>query len=151
MALYAVPPTAARFRAMCPKPEAFENIADATIDLFLEQGADELSSALGDRGELPISEWDASCDGAVRALAARGLMGNRGYNRQAGADEEIVKLAERADAFLDRCRPGAGGTSGKRENPRVVFADTKTIDAPTVLSSSTSDAWARPRRCCTVR
>ncbi len=149
MALYVVPPTAARFRAMCPKPEAFAQILDATIDLFLEQGADELMSALGDRGTLPALEWDAGCDGAVRALAARGLMGNRGYNRQAGADEEIVKLAERADGFLDRCRPGAGGTNGKRENPRVIFSDEKVIDGVIVSSHRAADWWARPvRRCC---
>ncbi len=148
MALYAVPPTAARFRTMCPKPEAFAQIPDATIDLFLEQSADELQSALGDRGTLPALEWDASCDGAARALAARGLMGNRGYNRQAGADEEIVKLAERADAFLDRCRPGAGGTNGKRENPRVIFSDTSIIDAPIVSGNRSADWWTKRRGGC---
>jgi len=139
VALYPVPPTAVRFRAMCPKPEAFASIDDATIDLFAEQHADELMSALGDRATLPILQWDAGCDGAVRALMARSLMGNRGYNRQAGADEEIVKLAERADAFLARCRP-SGDENGKTENPRFVDSHSNIpLDAPSVQSNERSD------------
>ena len=148
MALFDAVPTVARFRLMSPKPAAFEAIPDDTIALFLDQASGELQSALGDRGELPVLQWDASCDGAARALAARGLMGMRGYNRQAGADEEIVKLAERADDFLDRCRPGAGGANGKRENPRVVFTSGDVIDAPRVTSHARSDWWTNPRRCC---
>jgi hypothetical protein len=132
---------------MCPKPAAFAEIPDATIDLFAEQHADELAAALGDRATLPILQWDGACDGNVRALMARSLMGHRGYNRQAGTDEEIGKLADRADAFLDRCRPGKAGADGKRENPRFIdSAQNAPRDAIRVTSSRRSDDWARPRR-----
>ncbi len=152
MALYSVPPTAAQFRASCPKPEAFESIDDAAIDLACDRWSDTLQSALGDRATLPILQWDGACHGAVLARVARSIMGNRGYNRQAGADDEIGAMADEAEAFFDRCRPGKGGADGKRENPRFVDSkENRPQDAVIVSSSARSDDWARryPRgRCC---
>jgi hypothetical protein len=151
VALYLVPPTVARFRAMAPKPEVFAGFSDEVIALFLERHADTLQSALGDRATLPIVQWDAACDGAVIAATARSVLNSRGRNRQAGVDDSIDADADEALAFFDRCRPGKGGADGKRENPR--FLDSKQNrpqDAVIVLSSATSDAWTkrRRRRCC---
>jgi len=159
--LYAVPQNAgdaamtaaiARFRRRAPKPEAFAAIADETVALHLEEAYDGVGSALGDRARLPLLEIDARLDGAASRIAARTLMGDRGYDRAAGADSEIVKQAEAAEAFLARCRP-SGDANGKTENPRYVDSGSNIpLDAPTITSSlggpggaARSDAWIETR------
>jgi hypothetical protein len=119
--LVPVPPSAATFRGCCVKPEAFAAIPDATVAQILRQESDGAAAeAFGDRATLPILEWDEGVEGHVIARAARRLMSFRGYNRQAGADEEIVEQAKRADAFISLCGPGKGGADGKRITPQFV-------------------------------
>lgn len=163
MGLYAVPQTAvvtdpvvaaavARFRLRAPKPEAFATIADDTIALHLEEGYDAVGSALGDRATLPLLQVDARLDGAAMRLACRTLMADRGYNRDAGTDDEIAKLAEMAEAFLARCRP-SGDANGKTENPRYIDSGgNQPLDAPFFTSAqgapggaATADAWIDAR------
>lgn len=140
MALYPVPPTVARFRAGCVKPEAFQGMGDDVIALALEHAAAEVQSALSNRATLPILEWDAACDGAARAIATRSLIGHRGYNRQAGADTEYVALAERADKYLERI-------INNEVSPLYVDSGgNEPLNAPRILSSDTSDAWVTRRR-----
>ncbi len=153
MALYLVAPSAdvndpivaasvARFRLMCPKPEAFAGMADAVIALHLEQHSDELQEALRDR--IPnggtVLQWDASCEGAVRGLTARSLMGTRGYDRTKGADNSIDRVGEEGAAYLERCRPG--DPNGKRANPRIVTSEGRAdADAPFVSASGRADSF----------
>ena len=125
MALVPFPPTSSAFLSCCTKPEAFlgnasaAGVSTATIDQALRRRADYAAAiAFGDRATLPLLTVDEGFEGAVCALAARDLMASRGYNRQAGADEEIVKLAENADAYLAGCGPGS---TGKRITP--MFTD----------------------------
>ena len=155
MALVSVPPTSATFLAACTKPEAFTGnpsgvpavpgIPPATIDQVLRRRADQVAAMIfGDYATLPIIQWDEGVEAAVCALAARTLMGFRGYNRQAGADEEIVKLAEEAQVFVDGAAAGAGG---KRYHP--LFVDSRSNvpqDSVRVTSYATAQDGLLHRR-----
>lgn len=161
--LVACPPTVEAFLAGCSKPEAFTGnpsgvpvvpgIPTPTIERVLRRQADRAAViALSDRATLPILEWDEAMEDAVCAWAARELMAYRGFDRQAGADTEIVRWAEAADKFLEGCAPGA---EGKRYTPRFVdSASNKVIDGVLIRSSGSADAWSRRRatigrgRCC---
>lgn len=137
----------ARLRTSLPKPEALADVPDATIAIHATEWIDKVSSALGDKATLPLIQWDASLDGTARALAARAVYNSRGRNRQAGADSGIDKMADDAEAYLSRCKPGA--PLGKSENPRFVDSrGNRVIDAPRVISSARSDDFARRRRRC---
>ncbi len=143
MALVVCPPVAATFRAACVKPEAFEDILDATIDLVLRRKASYVATVgLSDRATLPILQWDDVCEDAVISLSARALMANRGYNREAGADDEIVRMAEEAKEFVDAMAPGK---DGKRVTPLYIDSanNTKIKDGVRVVSSQTSDGWTK--------
>lgn len=157
MALYDVVPSAslsdpiviaavARFRATSPKPEAFPPGAqvDQVIALALEQWTDRLAAALADRGNTPPVKWDSSCDGAVRALAARDVLDTRGRNRQKDAADGIDQRAEEGLAFIELCAPKPGG-EGKRANPRVIYADTEIRDRIRITSDPAADSWTRRR------
>lgn len=139
-------PTYAAFLARCSFPEAFSGIAQATIEGVLQDNADYVAAAFGDRAILPILTWDGSCDRAVRHLTFRDLMACEGYNSNAGADVEIINLAEEAKAFRQ-------GIIGKTEHPMFTDSHSGAVpDAPRILSSATSDAWVTSRRsrrrCC---
>jgi hypothetical protein len=146
--LVSFPPTSVTFLASCAKPEAFTGspagtgIAPATIDQVLRQESDSaVAEALSDRigVDAVVATMDEGFVGHVCARAARRLMSSRGYNRQAGADDELVKLAERADAYMQSCSAGAGG---KRITPRYTLdVATAQQDAVRVTSHRTSDWW----------
>jgi hypothetical protein len=145
------PPASASFLAACSKPEAFignpsaPGIPTSTIDQVLRAEADRAQAlALSDRSTLPILQVDEGFQDAVFACAARRLMAFRGYNRQAGADDELVELAKRADAYLDACAPGAGGTNGKRLTPIFVDSAQNLVrDGVRVTSHHTADWFAQ--------
>jgi hypothetical protein len=151
MALVPFPPTSATFLALCAKPEAFAGMqASGAIDSSLRAEGDRaVTVALSDR--IPVgavvTQVDEGFQLAVIQCAARTLMGSRGYNRQAGADEEIVKLAERADAYIDSMGPGAGGTDGKRVTPGYIIGGSTppVVDAIVVTSHKHADWRALPR------
>lgn len=154
MALVPYPPTSAAFLATASKPEAFTGnpsasppvpgIPTATIDAVLREVADDAAAmAFSDRRTLPLLQVDEGFQGHVFALAARRLMGHRGYNPKVGVDEEIVEQAKRADEYLEACGPGAGG---KRLTPMVV--DSKQDipqDRVGFITHHTADWWARSR------
>lgn len=144
MALVAFPPTVDRFMRACTKPEAFESIELATREQVLLAEADRCAVlALSDRATFPILKIDQGFEDAIFSVTARRLMASRGYDRQAGADEEIVKQAERADAYLTLSAPGL---DGKRITP--LYEDSKNnavIDGVLVRSSPTADGWAQGR------
>lgn len=157
MALYDVVPSANlsdpiviaavfRFRQTSPKPEAFPDgpVVDQAIANALEQWTDRMSAAVADRGNTPPVQWDAACDGAVRSLAARTVLDWRGRNRQKDAADGIDQVAEDALAFLDRCKASPEG-KGKRELPRVVFANSEIRDRVRIQSDQSADAWSRRR------
>lgn len=140
-------PTRTTFLESCPKPEAFEGIDVAVVARVLGQQTDVVASYYGDRATLPLIEVDGGFDDAVCAKAARKLMASRGYNRQAGADEEIVALAKEATEW---CKEVAG----KTVHPHFVDSTPGIADdGPIGSSSAKSDAWTRecvrgPERCC---
>jgi hypothetical protein len=136
----------ARFRATAPKPEAFPagREMDQVIALALEQWTDRLVAALADRGNTPVVLWDASCDGAVRALAARDVLDTRGRNRQKDAADGLDQRAEEALNFIDLCGPKPSG-EGKRLHPRVVFANSEVRDRVRITSDPAADSWTRRR------
>lgn len=139
-------PTYAQFLARCTFPEAFSGIAQADVEAVLQDAADYLAAAFGDRAVLPILEWDGSCLRAAVRLAGRDLMGYRGYDSGAGSDKEIVALAEKAETFRD-------GIKDKTEHPYFVDSHSGPVpDAPRVMSSRRSDDWITRRgsggRCC---
>lgn len=144
--LVAWPPTRARFLLGCTKPEAFERIDAATVDQVLSSRATRcVQIALSDRDGIDVgavvTQIDDGFEGIVFALAARDLMGSRGYNRAAGADEEIVKLAEEARADLLLMAPGP---DGKRVTPLYVLSSARERqDSLRVSSRQRADDWAR--------
>ncbi len=144
--LVAWPPTRERFLLGCVKPEAFEPIDQATVNQVLSARATRsIQIALSDRDGIDVGaivlQVDDGFEGLVFALAARDLMGARGYDRAAGADAEIVKLAEESRADLLMMAPGAGG---KRVTPLYVLATQRERqDSLRVNSAKRSDAWAR--------
>ena len=148
MALVPVPPTSASFLASCAKPEAFTGNPSANppvpgipldvIDRVCRQESDAAQAeALGDRATLPILQWDEGMEGHVIARAARRLMSHRNFNPKAGADSELIEAARRADDFIARCGPGAGGRDGKRITPQFVDSKGAVVDGIKVSSYHT--------------
>lgn len=138
-----------RFIAAVVKPEAFTSIMAATVAQKLsEQASLATQMALSDRDGIDVSslvvQMDDGFEGLVFKLAARELIGSRGYDRAAAADEEVVKLADRAWEVLLMMAPGAGG---KRVTPQYVLAAAVARqDSVRVNSQERSDDWARRRR-----
>jgi hypothetical protein len=148
VALVPFPPTNVAFLAACSKPEAFIGNASApgiplsTIDQVLREVSDDAAAlAFSDRRTLPLLQVDEGFQGLVFAIAGRRLMSTRGYNRQAGADEELVEMAKRADERLGMCGPGAGG---KRITYVVVDSAQNVVqDSIRIISNASADWWAR--------
>jgi hypothetical protein len=142
-------PSVATFLATVTKPSCFSGLegGDATILAVLGQCTDTLVSALGDRATPPILEWgadgysDNSCVVHIIALAARQLIGYRGYKKDSAADSEYIELAKRADDWLEL-------VATKRRHP--TFKDSTQgyrPDTPRISYATRSDAWTfRDRR-----
>lgn len=152
MALVAFPPSYADLIASCPKPEAITGnpsapgIAQATVETVLRQEADAAErEALSDRigADAVVLTVDEGFAGHIIARALRRLMAYRGYNKQAGADDEIKALAERADAYIAACSPGA---QGKRITPRYTLSTSiRAEDRIRIVTHDAADWWARSR------
>jgi hypothetical protein len=146
VALVPFPPTNAGFLAQCAKPEAFTGntqapgIALATIDQVLRQEADRaVAIAVQDTYTPPILQIDEGFVGAIYGAAGRVLMTFRGYNRQAGADDEIVEAGKRADAYFDLCQK-------KQARPILVDSSQNHVrDSVRVSSHREADWFTRPR------
>jgi hypothetical protein len=137
---------ASRFMLGVTKPEAFATIAPATVAQVLGARATRcVQIALSDRDGIDVGgavvQMDDGFEAIVYALAARDLMGSRGYNRDEGADKEIMGLAEEARADLMMMAPGTGG---KRVTPQYVLAAAvPRQDSVRVNSRERSDDWTR--------
>ena len=144
--LVAWPPTRDRFLRGIVKPEAFQQIDAATVDQVLSARATRcVQTALSDRDGIDVGavvlQMDDGFEQIVFAMAARDLIGSRGYDRAAGADAEIVKLAEEARADLLMMAPGA---EGKRVTPLYVLSAARPRqDSLRVNSARRADDWAR--------
>ena len=94
-----------------------------------------------DRYTPPLVMVDEGFEANVFALAARRLMSQRGYNPKAGADQEIVEQAQRADEYFKACGSGAGG---KRVTPLFVDSKQNAVqDSTRVTSNPAADTWTR--------
>lgn len=152
MSLVAFPPTYADLIASCSKPDAVAGnpsaagIPQATAEKVLRQEADAaVVEALSDRigADATVLTIDEGFAGHIIARALRRLMAYRGYDREAGADDEIVKQAERADEYVKACSPGA---QGKRITPRYTLdTSVRAEDRVRIVSHESSDWWARSR------
>ncbi len=132
-----------RLRASQAKPDAITAGAatDGALALLLCEWIGKINSALHDgKGDDPIIVWDGALDGVCRKLAARDWYNLRGRNRQAGADEGIDQVAEAAEAYLARCRPGGDG-NGKTEQPFFQTTTGAVKDGGIFKSSPRSDSW----------
>lgn len=144
--LVAWPPTRERFLLGCVKPAAFEQIDATTVNQVIGARATRcVQMALSDRDGIDVgaivTHMDNGFEAIVFALAARDLMGSRGYDRATGADAEIVKLAEEARADLLMMAPGA---EGKRVTPQYVIREARARqDSLRVNSRQRADDWAR--------
>lgn len=160
--LYAVPQTdsttepamaalVARLRAAQPKPatiptEVSTPGTDAALALQLSEVVDRIGSALGDRAVLPLMRWDGALDGVCRKIAYRDWINTRGRERGKGGDLSIDTVADAAEAYLARCRPG-GDENGKTENPRFDDAQSNIPqDAGLFRSARRSDGWVQAQR-----
>ena len=135
-------PSYAEFLAAVAKPDAFDSIAQATVEGVLSLVTDEVVTAFGDRATPPILSWDGSCVLAVVKKAARVLMGHRGFKRQQGSDDEYIALAKEADDWLEL-------VAQKRRHP--TFTDSTNglrPETPLITGERTADAWAKSRRAC---
>lgn len=137
---------ASRFILGCTKPEAFTSIDPVTVAQVISARASRcVQIALSDRDGIDVgavvTQIDDGFEQVIFALAARDLMSVRGYDKDAGADAEIVKLAEEAREDLMMMAPGAGG---KRVTPHYVLSDQRTRqDSVRINSRERSDDWAR--------
>jgi hypothetical protein len=134
----------ARLQASQPKPEALAGVSPTTCAQILADKIGEVCSALGDR--VPIGsvvvQWDSALDGACRMLASIALYDLRGRNRQAGADDSLDKVGERAAAYLARLR-----SPDREEQPMFLLTPGgDPADAPLLSSERSASAWTRPRR-----
>lgn len=153
MALVPFPPTYADLIDSCSKPEAISGnpsapgIPQATVEKVLRQEADAaIVEALSDRigPDAVVLTVDEGFSGHIIARALRRLMAYRGYNRQAGADDEIVEQAKRADSYIVSCSPSAPGGEGKRITPRyTTSAQVRSEDRIRIVTHQSADWWAR--------
>lgn len=156
--LYAVPQTdspgeaamaalVARLRATSPKPDALALVSDTTIALHLTKAIGAITSALGDRlGDgVGLIQWDGALDGVCIDLANRRVYNTRGRNRQAGADSSIDAVADDAEAYLARLRPG-GDANGKTETPIYVAGAADIGDRARFTTSPRADSWVHRQR-----
>lgn len=128
-------PSKADFLLRIAKPEAFASISDSAIDTALSDEADACAAYYGNRATLPLTEVDGGFTRAVCARAGLSLMAYRGFNRQAGADKEIVEASARATAWLEQVRDGS-------LNPYFVdSSESVQEDAPLFGTSEKSDFW----------
>ncbi len=128
-------PSVTYFRRIAFKSDAFKDIPDDVVLDTLSDATDHVASAIAKHAKGVISEWDRSFTRAILAIASLDLMTHRGFSKHAGVDEEIVKRAERAEAWLDKI------ASGEREPFFVDDSPSDADDGPDGGGSERSDAW----------
>lgn len=127
-------PSVATFRALCVRPEAFEDISDATIEAKLSQWTDRVASYCGKHTKRVIVAWDGSFDLAIVACVGWDLMTHRGFKKDQGAD---VVVLERYKQEIEWCGQVARG----EVEPFVDDGANYDADGPRGGSSEKSDAW----------
>ncbi len=129
-------PSKAEFLLRCAKPDAFIAVSDDAINTALEDETDVAASYYGDRATLPLLTVDGAFTKAVCKLAARTLMGSRGYKKDAGADGEFIAQAKDAEAWLVL-------VSEKKVHPTFTDSSSDVEDAPLLKTSAKSDTWIK--------
>lgn len=127
-------PTVAYFRRRAVVPAAFASIPDQDVLDCLEDATDHAASFTGKHTGKTIVEWDRSFQRAIIAIACFELMTHRGFKKDQGADNAIVKRADDAEAWLKMV------ASGEVE-PFVDDGANYDADGPRGGSSEKSDAW----------
>jgi hypothetical protein len=135
-------PTAAQFRALCVRPDAFEDIPDATIEAKLPQWVDKVASYCGKHTRNVIVAWDGGFELAVIACVGYDLMTHRGFNKSNGAD---IAVENRYKQEIEWCGQVARGEVEPYVDDGADYDD----DAVIGSTSEKSDEWTEygPSRC----
>lgn len=134
-------PTVEYFRARAVLPESFVDIPDQTILDCLEDTTDYAASFTGKHTSRDIVAWDRGFQRAIIAIACFELMTHRGFKKDQGADNAIVKRADDAEAWLAKV------ASGEVE-PFVDDGANYDEDGPRAGRSERSDDWTRYQTGC---
>jgi phage gp36-like protein len=113
----------ADFSALGLPPKALEGISNADKEKHLDAASAKAAGFLRSKFKLPLASWDEALTEAVASIAAFGLMGVRGYNPAAGANEVIEKRHDKAMAWLKEVARGVvvldyQDSSGTSTTPR---------------------------------
>jgi phage gp36-like protein len=121
----------------------FVHVDDTTIERWVAWASATIQSAMADRIEVPLLEWDECLEGHAVMLAWRPLMTARGYKKDAGRDSEIAEAAKQALDYCARLR-------AKQENPQFVDSSSGGIGTrdTIVFTSNTSSEWWRANGAC---
>jgi hypothetical protein len=121
----------------------FALVDAAVIDYWCAWASATLQSAMADRIEPPLLEWDECLEGHAVMLAWRPIMTARGYKKDSGRDATIDTMADQADKCLDRLR-------AKSENPQFVDSSSGGVGARDTIrfvSNSSVEWWRRDGAC----
>jgi phage gp36-like protein len=113
-------------------PLAFASIDNTTVDAMLLAASAKADSYLRGRYDLPLQSWGDDLRMLVSWIAAYMLLGSRGYNPSAGADETIRLRYEDAIRELEgveRQRVHLDVTPSFREGSRQQLPQVRTSSA----------------------
>jgi Protein of unknown function (DUF1320) len=147
MALRPFPLTSARFKASASRKagadDPFSGVDASVIEQWCEWASDTVQSAMADRIEAPLLQWDAALEGVAIGLAAFQIMIVRGFDKNKGADMMIVDRNRVCEAYLERLRD-------KSENPTFVDSSSTGIgtrDSIAIVSSGRVEYWRKNGAC----
>jgi len=127
-------PTVEYFRRRAVRPAAFETIPDQDVLDCLEDTTDFAASFTGKHTSRVIVNWDRGFTLAIIAIASFDLMTHRGFKKDQGADNAIVKRADDARTWLAKV-----GTA--EVEPFVDDGASYDEDGALGSSSEKSDEW----------
>lgn len=116
---------------------ALTGVSTATQEAALDAASALADGYIGSRKALPLSAWGDDLRGVVARLAAYDLMVTRGYDPQAGRDDQLRLRNE------DSLRWLRDFADGRIDSPAMVDAtpDDTSDEAGTYASSGTRRRW----------
>lgn len=118
---------------------ALTNVPSATQEAALDAASALMDGYLGSRKKLPLSAWGDDLRRAVCGVAGYDLMVTRGYNPEAGRDDQLRLRHE------DAMRWARDFADGRIDSPAMVDATpTDATDEGTTYASTTRNRrWVR--------